>query len=162
MNDTNNLSFHPVWSEAAQTLNRALAALSEELGDAHAASDDEIARALSGPHPAAHGMLARKNDDVVGAALYSANFSTVYGPEVYVSDLWIAPKRRSGGLGPQLLSAVFRDAERKWGARRLKLNVYHSSTDARRFYAQLGFSPVKSYTAMVLNEHACARLKDLA
>lgn len=154
-----DVTFHSAGPDEAPMLNAALRRLSADLGDAHAASDADIARAIAGPHPAAHGLLALTGADVAGAALYSPVFSSVKGPGVYVSDLWVAPDARGGGLGRRLLGAVLRDAAGKWGAVRLTLNVYHHSTRSRAFYDRLGLIPVDTYTPMILEQDACTALK---
>lgn len=153
------VTFRVAEPEDAPMLNAALRRLSADLGDPHAASDSDIARALEGPTPSARGMLAAEAGEAVGAALYSPIFSTVRGPGVFVSDLWVAPGLRGAGLGRRLLGAVLRDAGSAWGAVRLTLNVYHASTQSRAFYDRLGFTPASTYTTMVLEEAAATRLK---
>lgn len=153
------VTFQVAGPRDAPLLNAALRRLSADLGDPHGADDAAIARALQGANPAARGMLALEGAGTVGAALYSPTFSTVRGAGVYVSDLWVAPEARGGGLGRRLLGAVLRDAGETWGAVRLTLNVYHHSAAARAFYERLGFVPVESYTTMTLEQDAATRLK---
>ncbi|MDK3018582.1 GNAT family N-acetyltransferase [Pseudodonghicola flavimaris] len=144
----------------AGALNAALMALSEELGDIHRATAEDLLRLGWGPAPAFRAVLAEASERIVGAVLYSPYVSTVKGAAgVYVSDLWTAETMRGQGLGPRLLAAALRDGGATWGARFLKLDVYHSSPDARRFYDRLGFRPARDITKMILDEAACAALK---
>lgn len=146
--------------EDAEALNEALRQLSTDLGDTHRATAGDLLRLGWGPHPAFRAMLALDGDTVVGVALYSPYVSTVFGASgIYVSDLWSAETMRGQGLGPRLLAATLRDGEATWGARFLKLDVYHTSPDARRFYDRLGFRPADHATKMILDEAACTALK---
>ena len=97
---------------------------------------------------------------VVGVSFYSPYVSTMRGMAgVYVSDLWTAEVVRGQGLGPRLLAETLRDAEAVWGARFLKLDVYHTNPDARRFYDRLGFRPADDLTKMILEEAESTALK---
>ncbi|MGY6409414.1 MAG: GNAT family N-acetyltransferase [Alkalilacustris sp.] len=141
-------------------LERALAALSADLGDGHAATHDSLAGALFGPHPAAHGLLALEGEETCGAALFSPVYSTVAGAAgVYVSDLWVAPAARGRGLGRRLLAGVGAEADALWGAGWLKLAVYDHSTAAQAFYRRLGFAPALGMREMRLDAAGLAALR---
>ncbi len=143
-----------------ERLEGALAALSADLGDPHAAGRDSLARALFGPNPAAHGLLAQAGDDTRGAALFSPVYSTVKGMAgVYVSDLWVAPAARGQGLGRRLLAAVADEAGALWGAGWLKLAVYDHSTAAQAFYRRLGFAPAQGQQELRLEAAGIAALR---
>lgn len=146
--------------EDAGRLNRALARLSQDLGDTHRADADMIAAAGWGAHPVFRAILAELGESVLGAALYSPGFSTAKGGAVaYVSDLWVSGSARGSGLGRRLLAAVARDAAETWGAERMKLNVYHATTGARDFYARLGFVPATYQAELHLDAAGCAALR---
>lgn len=146
--------------EEADRVNGALRRLSESLGDRHRATAAEITRALAGPHPSARAALAETDGaEPVGVALYSPAFSTVRGPAVYLSDLWVSERLRGQGVGRRLLRFVLRDGGAVWGARWLKLNVYDHSSAARRFYEALGFAPAARYTELQLDESAARALR---
>ena len=141
-------------------LNAALARLSEDLGDAHAARTEAVEAACLGPHPACHGLLAEEGAQVVAAALLSPVFSTVRGGAgTYVSDLWVAPERRGAGLGRRMLGAAARLGHRLWRGRFLKLAVYEGSAAARAFYTGLGFREVTEERVMVLDASEYSRLE---
>ncbi|APX24243.1 MAG: N-acetyltransferase [Rhodobacteraceae bacterium] len=155
-----SVTFRQAGAGDVPALNAALARLSADIGDTHRASDEDLRRAGFGAHPAFRAVLAETAEGLVGVALYSPAMSTSKGLVVtYVADLWISPDLRGQRLGPRLLAAVARDAAETWGARALKLNVYHASPDARRFYDRLGFVAATQHTEMFLDE---ARTADLA
>ena len=136
----------------AARLNRALARLSADLGDTHRATDAEVAAAGWGRAPVFRAILAEAAVDVVGVALYSPCFSTVRGGAVaYLSDLWVAEALRGSGIGRKLLAEAGRDAAATWSARRLKLNVYQTMSQTRRFYEALGFEPATHQTELHLD-----------
>ncbi|GGA96337.1 GNAT family N-acetyltransferase [Allosediminivita pacifica] len=150
-------------AEAADVprLHAALAQLSADLGDTHRTDEDALHAAGFGARPVFRAVLAEEGWEVVGIALFSPCLSTSRGQVIaYVSDLWVAHGLRGQRLGPRLLSAVAEDAAEAWGATALKLNVYHHSAGARRFYARVGFTPAEDHTEMHLGPDAIARLGD--
>lgn len=155
-----DVSIRLAQAEDAEALNEALRQLSTELGDVHRATAADLRQLGWGPHPTFRAQLALEGPEVVGVSFYSPYVSTVFGASgIYVSDLWSAEKMRGQGLGPRLLAETLRDGENTWGARFLKLDVYHTSPDARRFYDRLGFRPADHATKMILDEAACTALK---
>ena len=154
------VAFRAVTTEAdVVLLDRALRALSGDLGDSHAAALDALRAGLSGDTPAAYGLLALE-PEMIGAALYSPVFSTAQGAAgVYVSDLWVDAAIRGQGTGRCLLAEVARRAGEQWGAAWMTLAVYGHSTASRRFYERLGFAPQDRVTQMRLPRAGFDRLK---
>ncbi|MDE4142810.1 MULTISPECIES: GNAT family N-acetyltransferase [Rhodobacterales] len=158
------IRFRPAGAQDVPALHWALTQLSQDLGDRHVAGEADLMRAGFGADPAFGALLAEAGPPVaartVGASLFSPVFSTVRGAAgVYVADLWVAADVRGQRLGQRLLAAVLQEAQRRWDARFLKLNVYDDSPDARRFYDRLGFKPAVSQTEMILDEAGCAALR---
>lgn len=56
----------------------------------------------------------------------------------YVSDLYVAPDQRGGGIGEKLMGAA-EDHARSCGARRLRVGVLAANPGAYRFYRKRGF-----------------------
>ncbi|WP_417726766.1 GNAT family N-acetyltransferase [Roseovarius sp.] len=140
-------------------LDRALRALSHDLGDTHVAGPDALRAGLTGEIPAAHGLLALE-DGLIGAALFGPMFSTVRGAAgVYVSDLWVAETARGQGLGRALLAEVAQRAGALWRAEWMMLAVYAHTPASRRFYERLGFEAQEQATQMRLPQAAMRRLR---
>jgi len=154
------LFFRPVETKDDMVrLDRALRALSGDLGDDHASTAAALAAAIEGPHPAAWALLAQKGDATLGAALFSPVFSTVEGAAgVYVSDLWVSQSARGRGLGRRLLAETVARAARLWRAEWISLAVYADSAASRRFYERLGFVPRTEAGTMVLTRDGTQRL----
>ena len=60
------------------------------------------------------------------------------GPVALLDELYVAPEKRGGGLGTQLLHAVERECLAS-GAELLEINVDGEDVDARRFYERHGY-----------------------
>ena len=144
----------------AARLNGALAALSRDLGDEHRASDADILAGGFGPYPSFVALLAERHDTVVGATVFSPVFSTTRGGAgLFVSDLWVAQDFRRVGLGRRLLAAASDTADALWGARFLKLGVYHANQDALAAYERLGFTPLKDGIGLIVEGDAYRNLR---
>jgi ribosomal protein S18 acetylase RimI-like enzyme len=79
---------------------------------------------------------ARRLDGyAIGTFGYDLEFA---GPDAFLTDLFVRPRRRREGLASRLLEAVTR-ALRDGGARAVTLLVYPENTAARRLYAAAGF-----------------------
>lgn len=137
------IAVRPARSEDIAHIDKMLRALSEELGDRHVATIDQLHQAGFGSTPAFHALLALTSEDdrAAGIALYSPLFSTtVGGAGVYLTDLWVAPPQRGTGLGSRLIAATAIDAAERWQARFVKLAVYADNPSAIAFYDRLGFT----------------------
>ena len=158
------LSIRQAVAADAAKLNQALARLSADMGDAHRATDADIARACFGPAPVLHALLAESGDGtVVGAAAYSPFFSTVNGAVgIYVSDLWVAEEARGRQLGRRLLAAVRVAGSKAWDASFMRLGVYHDNPGAMAFYQRLGFVPASETQFMTLAGKAFQSLGEVA
>ena len=103
---TDAISIRRAEKADAEKLNAALIRLSEDIGDDHGASTQDLIRHGFGPSPAFHALLAERAVDraVVGTIVFSPIFSTVRAAAgLYVSDLWVARETRGSGLGKRLL-----------------------------------------------------------
>ncbi|MGM0586026.1 MAG: N-acetyltransferase family protein [Pseudomonadota bacterium] len=135
----------------APALNDALAALSEFMGDAHAASAEDLRAAGWGDEPAFRAWIAERDGAIVGAVMFSPVYSTIRGAAgVFVSDLWVAEALRGSGLGRRLLATARAEGLRLWGARFLKLSVYDNNPGARAAYERMGFEAETGARTMML------------
>ena len=142
-------------------LDTALRALSKELGDQHPATVNFLEQAGFGPTPAFYALLAvDSSDTLVGAVVFSPAVSTTLAATgCFVSDLWVADTARGDGLGRSLLLQAAEVSQAKWGAGYLKLAVYDGSSDARAFYANLGFTARSGEIALLLDNTGLNALK---
>lgn len=135
-------------------LDTALRALSDELGDHYPASLEFLEQAGFGPTPAFYALIALSTKDTLcGAVVFSPVMSTTLATTgLYVSDLWVAETTRGCGLGRRMLARAADVSHARWGANYLKLAVYDGSTNARRFYDQLGLTERDSETTLFLDK----------
>jgi len=160
---TNDISIRRAERADAEKLNAALMRLSEDIGDDHGASAQDLIRHGFGPSPAFHALLAERGDGgtVVGAIVCSPVFSTVRASAgLYVSDLWVARDARGSGLGKRLLSAALEAAPEDWTVGFIKLAVYDDNPSARAFYDRLGFSHDPNETYLTIAGAALKALKE--
>lgn len=93
---------------------------------------------LFGPRPAVECIVGEVEGEVVGFALFFANFSTFLGrPGVHLEDLYVRPAHRRTGLGAALFNHVGRLAVER-GCGRLEWSVLDWNSSAIAFYEQMG------------------------
>ncbi|HUP01238.1 MAG TPA: ribosomal protein S18-alanine N-acetyltransferase [Gemmatimonadota bacterium] len=96
---------------------------------------EHFARILDGPGGIGW-VAAIRRGEIVGYAV-----GWVAADEAELANIAVVAERRKAGIGGRLL-AVFRDAARARGARRLYLEVRASNRSARSFYEAHGFQLV--------------------
>jgi len=145
--------------ETLPLLFQSLKNLAADLNDDFTTCETELHAALFGPSPTCNALLALQDARVFGAALFSPVFSTVRGGAgAYVSDLWVAPEARGQALGTGLLAAVAERTRSDWNASFIKLISYSDNDEALRFYARLGFAPLRGETGLTLSGAPLAAL----
>lgn len=145
--------------DAAQVLRlvRALAEY-ERLLDQVKATEQHFARALVGPAPRAHAVLAWIDDEPVGLALWYYTFSTFTGgPDLFLEDLFVEPAHRGAGIGRALLCHLARRAQTE-NCRRVEWRVLNWNEPSIAFYRRLGARPMQDWTVMQLDGAALAAL----
>ncbi|TYC60673.1 GNAT family N-acetyltransferase [Rhodobacterales bacterium] len=148
----------------AKRLNDALTSLSEELGDRHGATAEDLLRHGFGPEAAFRALLAEEEATgaVVGAIVCSPVFSTTRAASgLYVSDLWVSTDARGKGLGKRLLSAAINHMPTGWSIGFLRLAVYESNPAARAVYDRLGFISNPGETWLTLAGAPLTAVKEL-
>lgn len=99
---------------------------------------DQLHQHLFGAKPVVEALVAQREADTVGFALFFTNYSTFLGkPGLYLEDLFVQPAHRGKGLGEALLTRLARIAnERDYG--RFEWSVLDWNVDAIRFYERMG------------------------
>ena len=73
------------------------------------ATEDQLRQTLFGPRPAAEVLLAFRDNECAGFALFFPNYSTFLAkPGIYLEDLFVKPHARGKGLGLALLTELAR------------------------------------------------------
>ena len=91
--------------------------------------------------PAAHVLLARDDDRVVGLASYSFLWPAVgLAQSLFLKELYVAEADRRLGVGRQLMHSLFELAA-ETDCSRVEWMTDHNNAEAQAFYEQLGFKP---------------------
>jgi GNAT superfamily N-acetyltransferase len=110
----------------------------EHLEDQLVATDELYARALFGERPAAEALIAEREGEAAGYAVFFATFSTFRAIQgIWLEDLFVRPSHRKGGVGRALLAAVAAIL-RERGGERLEWSALDWNELALGFYRGLG------------------------
>jgi len=93
---------------------------------------------LFGDRPAAEAVVAEREGEVIGFALFFTNFSTFLGrPGLYLEDLYVQPPHRGSGVGRALLLHLAGLANQR-GYGRFEWSVLDWNVNAIRLYEGMG------------------------
>jgi GNAT superfamily N-acetyltransferase len=122
-------------------------------------TEDDLARTLFGPRPAAEVLIAYLGEEPAGFALFFHNYSTWLGKRgIYLEDLFVRPPARKYGVGYALFRELARIAvDRDCG--RIDWSVLTWNELAISFYRRIGAKPMDDWTSFRLTGHA---LRDVA
>jgi GNAT superfamily N-acetyltransferase len=111
-----------------------------------------------GPRRIFEAILAERDGQALGFALYFFTFSTFTGrPTLYLEDLFVVPEERRNGIGSRLLTRLAQIAvERKCG--RMEWSVLDWNTPARDLYVKLGAKAMDAWTVFRMTPDAFGRL----
>jgi GNAT superfamily N-acetyltransferase len=131
----------------------------EKLAEHVVATEDDVHVALFGERPVIEAVIATKDDEPVGYALFFPTFSTFLGrPGMYLEDVYVRPSARGFGIGRKLLEHLARiTVQRGWG--RLEWSVLDWNEPSIGFYKKLGATAMDEWTVFRL---AGERLRSLA
>ena len=102
------------------------------------ATEEDTARALFGPRPAAEALIGLVDGEPSGFAVFYPFYSTFAGRQcLYLEDIYVRPASRRVGLGRELIDAFFRTA-RERGCPKVEWRVLRWNEPALAFYRSLG------------------------
>jgi GNAT superfamily N-acetyltransferase len=126
----------------------------EKLAHAVNTDRDTLARYLFGPRPMAEVLIAERQGDAIGFALFFHNFSTFEGrPGLYLEDLFVRPEARGSGAGKALLVRLAQLAVERDCAR-LEWSVLDWNEPAIAVYRAIGAVPMDEWTIQRLDGDA--------
>ena len=136
---------------------RDLAAYERE-PDAVEATGPMLHDALFGTAPAAEAVIAERDGQSIGFALFFHNFSTWKGRRgLYLEDLYVTPEARGSGAGRALLAHLAALAIDR-GCARFEWAVLDWNAPAIGFYRAIGAVGMEEWTVQRLEGAALARL----
>jgi GNAT superfamily N-acetyltransferase len=136
---------------------RALAAFERE-PDAVTATEEGLLRDGFGPNPIYYCLIADRDGQPAGFALYFFNYSTWKGcPGIYLEDIFVHPEFRDRGIGKALLQQVAAIAVQK-GCPRLQWEVLDWNTPAIDFYRAMGAEFLDEWRNVRVSGEALDRL----
>ncbi|ORV56176.1 GCN5 family acetyltransferase [Mycobacterium europaeum] len=132
----------------------------ENAADHCTVTEKQIAAALFGATPAAHGHVAELDGEIAAMALWFVNFSTWDGVAgIYLEDLFVRPGFRRRGLARALLATLAAECLDR-GYTRLSWAVLNWNADAITVYDGVGGEPQREWTTYRLSGPRLAELAE--
>jgi GNAT superfamily N-acetyltransferase len=134
----------------------------EKLTHLFVATEETLREALFGAGPAAEALVAERDGQIVGYALYFHNFSTFLSRRgLYLEDLYVQPALRGSGLGTALLQRLAAIAvERRCG--RFEWSVLDWNQRAIDFYTKMGATVLPDWRIVRVTDDALLQLAQSA
>jgi GNAT superfamily N-acetyltransferase len=104
-----------------------------------------------GTHPLFQTLIAEKNDNVVGMALFYYRYSTWKGKTIHLEDLIVHENMRKQNIGRALYDAVLKQASNE-NVRRVEWVVLDWNTPARNFYLSTGAKILEGWETVQMDE----------
>ena len=126
------------------------------------ADRDTLAQHLFGSRPRAEVLIAERDGEGLGFALFFHNFSTFEGrPGIYLEDLYVRPEARGAGAGKALFRRLAQLAVERDCAR-LEWAVLDWNEPAIAFYRSIGARPMSDWIIQRLEGETLASMADVA
>jgi GNAT superfamily N-acetyltransferase len=134
----------------------------EKLTHLFVATEESLREALFGARPAAEALVAERDSQIVGYALFFHTFSTFLSRRgLYLEDLYVQPALRGSGLGTALLQRVAAIAvERRCG--RFEWSVLDWNQRAIDFYTKMGATVLPDWRIVRVTDDALLQLAQSA
>jgi GNAT superfamily N-acetyltransferase len=142
------VTIRPATPDDAATMLRFIRELAayEREPDAVETTEPMLRDALFGASPAAEALIAERDGESIGFALFFHTFSTWTGRRgLWLEDLYVTPEARGSGAGAALLRALAGLALDR-GCPRLEWTVLDWNTPALEFYRAKGAVPQNEWT----------------
>jgi GNAT superfamily N-acetyltransferase len=122
------------------------------------ATAEQLREALFGERPAAAALIAERDDEALGYALFFPTFSSFLASTgVWLEDLFVRPDSRGEGVGGALLSAVATQV-RERGGERLEWAALDWNELALGFYRKIGAQTMNEWITHRLDGDTLARV----
>ncbi|MEP7008526.1 MAG: GNAT family N-acetyltransferase [Sphingomonas bacterium] len=130
----------------------------EREADKVVATEALLHEAMFGERPVAEAVMAERDGEPLGMALFFHNFSTWTGWRgLYLEDLYVTPAARGSGVGKALLSHLAAIAVDR-GCTRLEWAVLNWNQKAIDFYKAMGAEPMDEWIVNRVSGDALTRL----
>ena len=112
---------------------------------------DSLREALFGKDAVARALVARRNGEPAGYAVFYRTFSTFVGrPGIFLDDLFVRPQFRKLGIGRALLTRVAQFGA-ELGGGRLEWITLRWNENAFHFYRSIGASVMNEWALLRMN-----------
>ena len=164
MNDfsPNEISIRSVVSEDIPALLEMIHELAEfeHLSDQVVATEADYQESLFGESPAAEALIAEKNSQPIGYAIFFSTFSTFVGRAgIWLEDVYVRPDYRRHGIGRKLLKAVGEIASER-NAGRYEWCVLDWNKNAIELYEKMGGEILEEWRIVRLGRDGINALKE--
>jgi len=130
----------------------------EREADKVVATEALLHEAMFGERPVAEAVMAERDGEPLGMALFFHNFSTWTGWRgLYLEDLYVTPAARGLGVGKALLSHLAAIAVDR-GCTRFEWAVLNWNQKAIDFYKAMGAEPMDEWIVNRVSGDALTRL----
>ena len=130
----------------------------ERLAHCVIATEDRLRATLFGARPAAEVLLADRDSECAGFAVFFSTYSTFLAqPGIYLEDLYVKPHLRGKGVGLALLERLAQIALER-GCGRVEWAVLNWNEPSIQFYKSLGAEPLDEWTKYRLEGRPLERL----
>ena len=113
---------------------------------------EEIENDGFGDHPLFQTLLAEKEGEIVGMALYYYRYSTWKGKTIHLEDLIVYEHMRKQNIGSALYDAVLKQAYKE-NVRRVEWVVLDWNTPARDFYINSGAKILAGWETVQMDQN---------
>lgn len=110
----------------------------ENLSDFCEVTEENLRDAMFGEDPCVEGLIAFADENLIGYALFYANFASFRGQRgLYLEDLYVKPNNRRNKIGEAFLKKLARIAKERT-CKRIDFLVLDWNESAIKFYKKLG------------------------